>query len=356
MITTEIIQQTLAKFGAMLLVGFLGTDHGNNDIRRIEDHIGSGKVGGVLLLHRNIQEGPKKLKNLIHQFKMKAPADRPLLVAIDGEGGVVKRLMKEDGYDIQLPSAKKLAQMSTADSDKLLQVYMKQLSDLGINWNLAPVVDVEVATETGCIGRLERSFSKSPKKVAYHGYQLIQAIQEAGMAFCLKHWPGLGADVGDTHKGMTNLTNVWSRERDAEPFNLIVKEISKNRPNKTIPVMTAHSVHEGLDSGAPSLTFSEQVIEGQRKKWQAEVLFVSDDLDMGALDGFELGEKVVRAILAGNDVLIFSQYRNYDPEKVDKIYQSLQQALEKNDKQAEMLIKRINESFNRIEKFKADYL
>lgn len=353
MITAEIIQQTLAKFGVMLLVGFLGTGDDHDDLKGVMNHIQNNKVGGVLLLQRNTKEGPEKLKKLIADLKKKNQSNK-IWVAIDGEGGVVKRLT--DGYNIQLPSAKEISKMPDDKSDKLLKAYMKQLSDLGINWNLAPVVDVEVATETGCIGRLERSYSRDPDVVVNWGYRLVESIQKHHMGFCLKHWPGLGADVGDTHKGMTDLTEVWREKRDTEPFNLLVTEINKTYPNKIIPVMTAHSIHKRLDDKAPSLTFSQKVIEDQRRKWPAEILFVSDDLDMGALDDFELGDKLVRAILAGNDVLIFSQYRNYDPEKVDKIHQSLQQALEKNDEQAKMLVKRIDESFDRIEKFKQDYL
>lgn len=352
--TPEIIQQTLAKLGAMLMVGFLGTTPQDESVQLMGRHIEDGKVGAVLLLGRNTQDGPQKLKELSAFFQKKAKAQSPLLVAIDGEGGCIKRLLSKDGY-VELPSAKKLAKMPEEESKVLLQKYMQQLAGLGINWNLAPVVDTEVETEKGCIGRLERSFSRDPEIAVKYSRKFIEAIQKSGMAFCLKHWPGLGADTGDTHQGMTDLTEVWDQKRDMEPFNLLVSEIHKENSRQIIPVMTAHSVHKKLDEESPSLTFSVKVIQEQRAKWPSDILFVSDDLEMGALDDFELGDKIIRAIMAGNDVLIISQYRNYHPQKVDKIFQHVEKTLHGEEHQARALSKRIDESYERIQQFKKFY-
>ncbi len=154
---------------------------------------------------------------------------------------------------------------------------------------------------------------------------------------------------------MTDLTEVWDKKRDEEPFNKLISALRKRNPPRKLAVMTAHSVHRGVDAKAPSLTFSHKMIADQRAKWGVDNLFISDDLDMGALDAYEVGEKVVKAILAGNDVVILSQYRNIDPEKVDKARDYVINVLKKNDKDAQQLKKRIEDSYDRVMAFKQSW-
>ena len=215
--------------------------------------------------------------------------------------------------------------------------------------------DVEVETEHGCIGRLERSYSSDPQVVRKYAELMLKKHAQQRIATCLKHWPGLGADSGDTHQGMTNLTKVWKSERDEAPFHVLIESLKKTQPYQKVAVMTSHTVHTQLDPKVPSLTFSKKIIADQREKWGINNLFISDDLDMGALDDFLVGDKVVRALLAGNDIVILSQYRNYDETKVQKIHAYVRNILEKNDDQAIDLKKQIEESYGRVRDFKRSW-
>lgn len=345
----------LEKLSTLLMVGFLGTSPSEETVQEMGRLIQERQVGSVLLLKRNTEQGPEVLKQLTQYLLAQMPEQNgPLLIAIDGEGGRVKRLLKSDGYT-ELPSAKEMAKLSEADFKALLDPYVVQLKNLGINWNLAPVVDVEVETERGCIGRLERSYSTDPKVVRHFAELVFQGYADKKIATCFKHWPGLGADMGDTHQGMTDLTEVWHETRDEAPFHEIIGGLKEKGIPQKIAVMTAHSVHRGLDPEVPSLTFSEKLIAQQRDKWGVDNLFISDDLDMGALDAFDVGDKVVRALLAGNDMVILSQYRNYDSKKIAKVRAHVKAVLEKQDDAAERLARRIEESAARVAAFKKSW-
>jgi beta-N-acetylhexosaminidase len=337
------------------MLGFEGTVPSDEGVRLVAKQIEEEKIGGVLLLQRNTKDGPKVLQDLTKYLCQSIPVrSKPLLVAIDGEGGKVKRLTKEHGY-IELPTAKEMAALSSKDFESRLNPYIAQLKSLGINWNLAPVVDIEVEKEKGCIGRLKRSYSENPEEVKKFVAKVVEAHIKQGLATCFKHWPGLGADMGDTHQGMTDLTKVWDKERDEAPFHEVIQWFKERKFWQKPAVMTAHSIHKGLDSESPSLTFSEKMIAQQREKWGLDNLFVSDDLDMGALDAYEIGDKVVRALLAGNDIVIISQYRNYDSEKVEKIQEHIMKILAQQTDIAAKLEQRINESYERVQAFKKSW-
>ncbi len=194
------------------MVGFRGLDVNSNSpiIRDIFDR----HIGGVILFDydvptstpiRNI-ESPAQLKRLT--AKLQAASLIPLLIAIDQEGGKVCRLKQSSGFPPTL-STQYLGSINDLSLTRRHAARTaKILAHLGINLNLAPVVDLDVNPDNPIIGRLGRSFSADPQVVTAHAAEFIKAHREHSVLCALKHFPGHGSSTGDSHLGLTNVTSI----------------------------------------------------------------------------------------------------------------------------------------------------
>jgi beta-N-acetylhexosaminidase len=291
------------KIGQMLMIGFRGleveADHPILvDIR--ERHI-----GGVILFDydvpnrspvRNIA-APPQVKKLTADLQ--ATAEIPLLIAVDQEGGRVNRLKEDFGFP-STSSAASLGRGAPAETGEAAKKMAHTLASLGINFNLAPVVDLAVNPDNPIIAGLERSFGTDPETVAHHAGQFIKAHREMGIFCSLKHFPGHGSSKADSHLGVADVTATWSPV-ELEPFAHLI------RRGKADAIMTAHVFHIGLDSHYPA-TLSHDIITGMlRQQLGFNGLVVSDDMQMKAIAGhFGWETAVLKAILAGVDILVFA--------------------------------------------------
>ncbi len=305
------------KIGQMLMVGFRGTAVADNplilhDIRRYH-------LGGVILFDddvvlnqadRNIRSSDQ-LKSLI--ASLQDAATIPLLVAVDQEGGQVVRLKPAHGF-APTPSHAELGM-----KDELLSTYAAgkdiaaTLAEVGINTNLAPVVDLCANPDNPVIARLERCFSDQPDAVIRHAQQFIQAHQDHGVISVIKHFPGHGSSQTDSHLGFVDVSASWT-PAELSPYVALMDAGGVHA------VMTAHVFNATLDTDHPA-TLSHPTITGiLRNQLDFEGVVISDDLQMGAIsEHYGLEQAVQLALEAGVDILLFGNNLDYDSEIVPSV-------------------------------------
>ena len=311
-------QQLRKDIGEMLLVGFRGTTI--NDKSTIVRDIRDYHVGSVILFeydaptgtrHRNIQS-PSQVKQLCSDLQRYAKGN--LLIGIDQEGGNVTRLRTKDGFPATMT-----AQASAEAGDKSVEnnalIVAKELQEAGINLNFAPCVDVNVNPSCPVIGKMGRSFSAKPEKVAHFAKIWIETQSKKGIVSCLKHFPGHGSAKGDTHAGLVDVTETWTAD-ELIPYRDLIKE------NKVQMVMVAHVINRDLGDDLPASLSPIIVGEMLRNELGFKGVVVTDDLAMGAITkqyGFE--EALKMAIVAGCDLLCLSNNgTQYDPDTDHKEY------------------------------------
>lgn len=290
--------------GQALFAGFEGT----SCPRPLLDLVAAGRIGGVVLFARNV-ESPSQVRQLVRELRAHEPADAPLVVAIDQEGGRVQRLrapwtvwppMRRLGeLDARHPT-RAPADGTAAALDATAAVaraLATELRDCGIGLDFAPVVDVDSNPDNPVIG--DRSFGREPLRVAAHARAFIGAMQAAGVACCAKHFPGHGDTTLDSHLALPKIAHGLGRLLAVElpPFAAAVEA-------GVASIMSAHVVFEAIDPHRPA-TFSPDVIALLRDRLRFDGLLFSDDLEMKAVaDHWQPREMVDLALGAGIDVLL----------------------------------------------------
>lgn len=248
---------------------------------------------GVCLYGDNI-ESREQLKMLCASIKEANPR---AIIAIDEEGGDVTRLFYKEGSPY--PGNAVLGRIDDlAITAEVATAVAADLREIGVNLNLAPVVDINSEPKNPVIG--VRAFGADPNLVSRHGAIWTRALQSAGVAACAKHFPGHGDTVADSHLDLpvVRASAEMLRSRELQPF---IGQIGAN----VAAIMTSHILIPALDSDAPA-TFSKQIISGLLKD---ELGFggvvITDALDMKGASG-EIGipEAAVRSLAAGCDLLL----------------------------------------------------
>ncbi|WP_319761545.1 glycoside hydrolase family 3 protein [Maridesulfovibrio sp.] len=332
--------------GQMVMVGFRGIEL-NADNPVVSD-IRDARIGGVVLFSkdcalnstiRNIT-GPEQLKKLTSDLQ--SYAETPLFVAVDQEGGIIKRLTGEMGFP-ETPSAAELG-----NSGDLQMAYRagrttgSMLKSMGFNMDFAPVVDVNRNAANPVIAALQRSFSDDPRQVARFGGVFIDGLHSEGILSCLKHFPGHGSSRGDSHLGFTDVTDSWS-ESELYPFSSLISD------GKADMVMTAHIFNSRLDRNYPA-TLSRKVIHGLlRRKMGFKGIIVTDDMQMKAVSGeYGFKEGIYRAVKAGADILLFGNNLIFEPNLGTKAVAALKQLV----REGKLTESRIRQSYDRIMHYK----
>ena len=328
--------------GSMIMAGFRGTEAPDSVVRAVAD----GHLGGIILFDRGQKKGetyniesPAQLKKLIAGLKSAAP--RPLLVAVDQEGGKVCRLKTERGFSA-LPSAAEMGRMDVGTVRDLGFSTGRELAELGINVNLAPVAGIRRSEQSPGLGDAGRLFGSDPEQVTQRALAFSEGLYRAGVLPALKHFPGLGSASSDSHLDLPDVTSRWSRT-ELLPYE---EAFRKGWPGM---VLVAHVYHRGLDSRLPS-SLSPAVVGNMLRGglgWDGVV--ISDDLQMGAVArGRSLEERVRLAILAGNDILLFGNHMKYDPLLHERVFQAVIDLVNR----GVVSRQRLERSWNRIETMK----
>jgi len=330
----------------MLMVGFRGLEV--DDEHFIVKDIRQRHLGGVVLFDYDIPTqqpvrnvaSPSQLKALV--ASLQSASALPLLVAIDYEGGRVTRLKEEHGFPPTM-SHQHLGALNDLEQTYAQAASMAEtLADLGINLNLAPVVDLCINPDNPIIARYERCFSADPQIVIDHALRFIQAHHERGIRCTLKHFPGHGSSSEDSHEGLVDVTGTWSQV-ELEPYRHII------RAGQAGAIMTAHVFNAQLDSDFPA-TLSQTTVTGiLREELGYEGVVISDDMQMGAITnsyGFETA--IQKALEAGVDILAFANNSVYEEDIAARAIEVIKRLVEAGVIGEE----RITASYQRIQRLK----
>jgi len=276
--------------GQLLFAGFEGTAL-PDDLARL---IGDGRIGGVVLFARNIVD-PSQTRALVASIHACAPTGNPVTVSIDQEGGRVQRLRAP--WTEWPPMRRIGASSSTDDTRAFARALARELADLRIDLDFAPVVDVDTRPDNPVIG--DRAFSDDPERVSRHAAAFVEALQEAGVGACAKHFPGHGDTDLDSHLALPTLPHGLERLREIElpPFRAAIEA-------GVASVMTAHVLLPAVDPERPA-TLSPAAIRLLRDELGYDGLVFSDDLEMKAVADHYAPEPLVKGALeAGVDALL----------------------------------------------------
>ncbi len=322
------------KIGQMLMVGFEGKSLSEG----IAELIIKYRIGGVILFSHNI-ETPRQISILCHQLQecaRSAGHKMPLFISVDQEGGRVSRFKAPF---LQFPGS---GELGAKDSEELVEsnarAIGKELQRIGINLNLAPVLDVNTNPQNPVIG--DRAFGADPDMVSRLGVAAIKGFQESGIIPVGKHFPGHGDTCVDSHKELPIVNHGLDRIKEVElrPFSAAIK-------SGLNAIMTAHVVYSRIDPDYPA-TLSKRILKGiMREDMGFKGLIITDDLKMKAITkNYNFRDVVVLAVNAGADILLIC----HDKEREVRGYKELMDGMEKGI----ISVERVDESVKRILKLK----
>ena len=284
------------KIGQMIMVGF----DGQSLTPELESHLNEIHAGNVIFLGRNYANPQQmwEFTSALQRMASRRPAPVGLFTAIDQEGGVVARLL--NGVTVFPGNMALGATAQTHYARRAAEVTAQEMLQLGLNMNLAPVLDVNNNPGNPAIG--VRSYGESPELVAAMGAEAVAASQSAGVLATAKHFPGKGDVTRDSHIDLPHVAH--SRERlnrvELAPFQAAIAA-------GVGAIMTAHVTFPAIEP-EPLLpaTMSQKVLQGLlREELGFRGIIITDDLFMGAISkSYGLAEAAIRSINAGADIVL----------------------------------------------------
>ena len=252
------------------------------------------KVGGVILFARNI-EAPEQVWELTRDLQREAQAasGRPLLIAVDQEGGPVQRLKAPFTL---IPAARDLGIGATPEEvADLSRRVARELTLVGVNLNLAPVLDVP---RSPACPQWQRAYSSDPQRAARYALAAIRGYLAGGVLPVAKHFPGLGDTIADSHKVLPQgLSSDAQREADLFPFR---EAVAAGVP----AVMTAHLLVPQWDD-LPATLSAVALQDWLRRRLKFQGVVITDDLEMGGIASrMSPAQGAAAALAAGADLLL----------------------------------------------------
>jgi len=339
------------KVGQVLMVHFHG-ETANDDAKTL---IQNAKVGGVIYYNwSNGLHSPKQVSTLSSALQKLAKENRfsiPLLIAVDQEGGVVARL--QSGFT-SFPGNRALGETGDPHLAKVAAFFMgEELQAVGVNMNLAPVVDVNSNPRNPVIG--VRSFGDHPDIVTAFGKQSLEGFKQAQVIATLKHFPGYGDVAVDPHEDLPVLHKSKEELESVEllPFVKLASFADA--------IMTAHILVPALDLENCS-TLSEKTLAYLRETIGFQGVIIADSLVMdGVLNKcHSVDEAAIMALNAGCDLLILGgkllagEHRGFELTTAD--VQRIHGAIVKAVNNGRISETKLNQAVIRILKLKERYL
>lgn len=334
------------KIGQLFILGFSGdtitADH------PIAKDISSCSLGGVILFDRLLAHN-KKSNNIIDTEQLSTLtrslqelAEIPLLVAVDQEGGEVSRFTDNRGFPSS-PSAQELgSEPDTSATVHYARQTAEMLREVGVNFNLAPVVDLNIYPDNPIIGKHKRSFSDHAATVSEHAKAWIAEHRKANILTCLKHFPGHGNSHADSHLGFVDVTETW-KEIELEPFRRLIEQ------NGADTVMTGHLFNKNFDTNYPATLSHKTLNTLLFRELQYQGPVISDDMQMKAITNhYGLPQACCLAINAGVDLVIIGNNIDYNPDIFTTLINTVEKAVEKGT----IKEKRIEEAFTKTQQLK----
>lgn len=330
------------KVAQMLMIGF--RDTAITAESEVAHWLRDYQIGGVILFDYDVPSKSRP-RNVVSERQVKCLIDslrrfarKPLFVAVDEEGGNVSRLKTRYGFEPTVTPQ----YLGTLDNEDSTRFYARRIAQtcrsLGFNVNFAPSVDVNTNPDCPIIGRIGRSYSADAEVVARNARWFVDEHNRQGVLCVIKHFPGHGSSVSDTHLGLADVTQTWTNT-ELLPYWLLLRD------SLQVAVMTSHIFNRNIDSLYPA-TLSEAIISMLRNSLQYNGIIFSDDMMMNAISKYcGLEDAICLAINAGVDVLVFSNnIDTYNPDIVKDAVEIIVRLVESGKIQEE----RINESYRRI--------
>ncbi|SFI22277.1 glycoside hydrolase family 3 protein [Halpernia frigidisoli] len=310
------------KLGQLFIIA-LYTNKGDEHIDFVKNLVEKEKIGGLILM----QDDAAKHINLVNEFQQNSKV--PLIVGMDAEWGVFQRIAAAHKFPWAMT-------LGAIQDKKLIYEMSAQIAEdcqrMGINWDFAPVVDVNTNPDNPIIGN--RSFGSNVKNVVKSSTAYFKGLQDHNVLAAIKHFPGHGDAATDSHLDLPVIDQNISRLKSVElaPF--------KKLAHKGIGgVMVAHLYVPALETQKIPASLSHEIVTKLLKeKIGYEGLIITDALNMGAVaKRYKPGEVDEMAFKAGNDILLFS-------DGVSEAKKLIQQAIDK----GEISQNRIEESVKKI--------
>lgn len=322
-IITPVTPSPKDNTGQLFIIGF----EGKTITPQLEELFKKYRPGGVLLLSRNI-ENKEQLKTLIEGLQSLSQKETglSLFIAVDQEGGSISRIEFLE---------EKTAQSAIKDTDDAYNIGLKranELKELGVNLNLAPLLDDMKSGDF----YFNRSFQKSPEIAGLLAKSLILGQKEVGILTSIKHFPGYVDVAFNPESKLATISlpeaSQFQKAMEAEPEM----------------VMASNAIYQEIDSSLP-FTFSTTGVQFLRNNLGSDVLIMADDLAQNSLlENFPLKEIVIKPIQAGVDILIFSGWRAPVEQGLDAFFEAV--------KNKEVSETRINEAVSKIIQLKESLL
>jgi len=329
------------KIGQMIMIGMPKAEVDPIVLEEVR----SGKAGSIIYFEKNIpaKNSYMAFKKMSYTYQQAAPL--PLFITIDQEGGKVNRMKEKYGFPRSITAAA-MGKDSKLDSVRFYGTSTgSALAGVGINVNFAPCVDVAIEPLNTVIVKPERSFSKSEDTVAVMAKEFIKTHRKVGVVTVLKHFPGHGSSLADTHFGIADVTNTWN-EKELKPYKALLDS------GYVDAIMTSHIVNKKLDPKGYPGTLSKRIMDSLlRKTLGYNGVIFSDDMQMHAItEHYGLEDAIKLAITAGVDIMCFSNnIQGSEARTVDKVHKIIRGYVEKGVISQE----RINESFKRVLQLKS---
>ena len=327
------------KLGQLILPGFHSTEYDEHIKTLIEDY----HVGNVILFTRNFVDGAqiRKLTTKIHEEVIKHTGHIPF-IAIDQEGGLVTRMMKDVTFAPGPMTASASIEDSTYYTGKMLA---EDMIRLGMNLNLAPSLDVNNNPNNPVIN--VRSYSDDPKVVARLGKRFIEGSSEFGVLACAKHFPGHGDCEVDSHLGLPTINYDLDRIHSVEMYPF--------RENLDVPaIMSAHIMFPIYDT-VPA-TLSKKVLTNVlREEMGYQGLILTDCLEMKAIsEMYGTSNGALMAVLAGADICDISHTLEYQIKALELLEEAVldgRLSVSELDKKVERILKFKERTLPYLEKY-----
>lgn len=281
------------KIGQLFIVGFQGIAPDN----ALMELIRQKHIGGVILFKRNIKD-PEKLYSLNNLIKKINSNNNkvPLFISVDEEGGRISRM---PGQVKKLPSAKSIGEINSINlSNDLGSLLALQTKAFGFNMDFAPVLDIWSNPQNTVIG--DRAFGTTPETVVKNGIQVMQGIRDGGVIPVVKHFPGHGDTIVDSHVGLPAVDYDMGRLKSFEwvPFQSAIEK-------QADAVMISHILMTKIDPENPATLSKTIITDILRKQMGFDGVVITDDMTMGAIENnYNIGDAAVKSLIAGSDIVL----------------------------------------------------
>ena len=255
-------------------------------------------LGGVILFdyscrtleYDNNIDSPEQVQRLCAEISALPSAP---MVFIDQEGGLVRRLKEGRGF-APLPSAKEFNLLALEEKRAILTASFAEMRQLGIHYDFAPVIDVDYNPDNPNIGRIKRSYSADIAEVEANAQLVGEVAQAQRIGLCLKHFPGIGGAVVDSHQEFMDISDAL-RDEQEELFYSLAPRMFGNA------VLVSHAIVRQWDERPMTLSASGL---GRLRLRLPDTLLITDDMQMQGLQkALGTREACLQSLKAGIDMI-----------------------------------------------------